>query len=408
MYDFIIIGGGIAGLYSAYKVKKTDPTKKILILEANDHLGGRAGNYDFHGQQVAIGAGVVRKKKDKVFIKLLNELGIKCNDFIATTGYSKEIEPGCRVKEMFLYLKKQYNKEKDRLKTFKQYAQPMLEEEYGEDSYDFFITCAGYTDYERECAYDTLYYYGFEDNFSKWPGLGISWNELVSKLASEVGNQHIRKLTDVKAIKQIKAYNSYEIICDKNTSFLCKKIIIATTIDSVRKLLPNKPIFKQIKGQPFLRMYGKFSKESIPVMKEYCNTTTIVPGPLHKIIPINADKGIYMIVYTDNEGAEALKPHKENTAKNRHLLSRLIEVGLGIEENSIELEDMVDFYWDIGTHYYTPLKSVFKNRKEFCDVAQCPESNIRVVGEMISMNQGWTEGAFESVENVITPMWIKN
>jgi hypothetical protein len=54
------------------------------------------------------------------------------------------------------------------------------------------------------------------------------------------------------------------------------------------------------------------------------------------------------------------------------------------------------------------MKSGFKNRKEFCDIAQCPEENIRVVGEMISMNQGWTEGALESVENVITLSWIKN
>jgi hypothetical protein len=89
------------------------------------------------------------------------------------------------------------------------------------------------------------------------------------------------------------------------------------------------------------------------------------------------------------------------------MLSRLIELGLGIEEKTLEMEDMVDFYWDIGTHYYTPIRGGFKNRKEFCDIAQCPEENIRVVGEMISMNQGWTEGALESVENVITPSWIK-
>jgi hypothetical protein len=408
MYDFIIIGGGMAGLYTAYKIRKIDPTKNILILESNDHLGGRAGNYDFHGQQVAIGAGVVRKKKDKVFIKLLKELDIPYNDFITTTNYSKTIEPACKVKEMFLYLRNEYNKEKDKQKTFKQYAKPKLETKYGKDAYFYFTTCAGYTDYEYECAYDTLHYYGFEDNFSSWAGMGISWNQIVGTLALRVGSQQIRKSTKVQNIKQLEAYNdSYEIVCDETTSFLCKKVIIATTIDTVKKLLPNKRIFNQIKGQPFLRMYGLFSKESIPILKNYCTTTTVVPGPLHKIIPINSDKGIYMIVYTDNEGAELLKPHKENNKENREMLSRLIELGLGIEEKTLEMEDMVDFYWDIGTHYYTPMKGGFKNRKEFCDIAQCPEENIRVVGEMISMNQGWTEGALESVENVITPNWIK-
>ena len=35
-YDFIIIGCGIAGLYSAYKIRKNSPTATILVLERND------------------------------------------------------------------------------------------------------------------------------------------------------------------------------------------------------------------------------------------------------------------------------------------------------------------------------------------------------------------------------------
>ena len=34
IYDIIIIGGGIAGLYSAYNIQKISPTKKILVLES--------------------------------------------------------------------------------------------------------------------------------------------------------------------------------------------------------------------------------------------------------------------------------------------------------------------------------------------------------------------------------------
>jgi hypothetical protein len=30
-----------------------------------------------------------------------------------------------------------------------------------------------------------------------------------------------------------------------------------------------------------------------------------------------------------------------------------------------------------------------------------------IVGEMISMNQGWTEGALESVDAVVTKQWIE-
>jgi len=402
MYDIIIVGGGIAGLYSAYKIKKQDSTKKILVLEANDHLGGRAGNYMFHGQSVTIGAGIGRKKKDKLLIKLLTELDIPYSNFMVSSQYASTIHPPCKLKEMFLYLKQEYDVEKDKAKTFKQFAKPKLDHHYGKDTYDYFVVCSGYTDYESECAYDTLYYYGFDDNYSDWPGMGLSWKQLIETLESKIGSQNIRKNCAIRLIKQISTFeNTYELICDSNTTFLCKKVILATTIDSVRKLLPKKSIYKQIKGQHFLRMYGKFSKDSIPIMQEKCGKTTLVPGPIHKIIPMNTEKGIYMIAYTDNDGATVLENFKENTAKNRYAICRLLEVALDISSNSLELEDMVDFYWDIGTHYYTPIHGAYKNRKEFCYYAQRPDENMRIVGEMISMKQGWVEGALESVESII-------
>jgi len=399
MYDTIIIGGGIAGLYYAYKSRKLEPSKNILLLEANDHLGGRAGNVDFHGQSIAIGAGIGRKKKDKLLLALVTELNIPFYEFSASSQYSETIGPACKVKEMFLYLKKHYSVKNDKKKTFKQYAKPILESKYGQDAYKNFTVCAGYTDYENECAYDTFYYYGFDDNYNDFTGFGFSWNKLVLAMASQIGSQHIRKSCSVNSINSI-SNNEYQLVC-KDKQYSCEHVVIATTIESLQKLLPKNHIYSQIKGQHFMRVYGKFSHSSILIMKEKCSSSTIVPGPLHKIIPINVDKGIYMIVYTDNKGAFILEKHKENTKKNRDILCRLLEVALNITVNSLELEDIVSFYWSIGTHYYTPLRGEFKDRVEFCNAAQRPENNIRVIGEMISMKQGWVEGALESVENIL-------
>uniref|UniRef100_A0A6C0LC71 Amine oxidase domain-containing protein n=1 Tax=viral metagenome TaxID=1070528 RepID=A0A6C0LC71_9ZZZZ len=104
MIDIVIIGGGIAGLYCAYKIKKMDPSKKILLLEASDRLGGRAGNVNFHGEQVAIGAGIGRKNKDKLLLSILKELNVQFHEFMASSQYASSIESSCKVKEMFLYL----------------------------------------------------------------------------------------------------------------------------------------------------------------------------------------------------------------------------------------------------------------------------------------------------------------
>lgn len=40
-YDVIVIGAGIAGLTTAYTLKKKADSLKILILEARDRVGGK-------------------------------------------------------------------------------------------------------------------------------------------------------------------------------------------------------------------------------------------------------------------------------------------------------------------------------------------------------------------------------
>ena len=56
-YDYIIIGSGLAGLYSAYLIKKHNPSKTLLILdkEKKEWIGGRTGNETFFGNEIVTG-----------------------------------------------------------------------------------------------------------------------------------------------------------------------------------------------------------------------------------------------------------------------------------------------------------------------------------------------------------------
>ena len=116
-----------------------------------------------------------------------------------------------------------------------------------------------------------------------------------------------------------------------------------------------------------------------------------------------------MIAYNDNSNTLALKNNLENTEGNRDLYCELLEKSLGIPANSLHLIAIKDFYWPVGTHYYKPLNmAVYKDRDEFIDIAQHPEKGILVVGEVVSQNQGWTEGALDSVRAVLTKKWINS
>jgi hypothetical protein len=383
LYDVIIIGGGISGLYSAFNIVERYPKKKILVIERNDRLGGRMDSVNFYGTNVSIGAGVGRKKKDGLMISLLYKLGITYKEFDIKNDYVKiDID----LTNIIKILKKSYIEKKHHALTFKEYAINIL----GDYIYKKFVVASGFSDFEKEDVYEVLNHYGLDDNESGWTALKIPWHLLIDKLSKKIGLRNIITSCNVYSFnKEMNFYNIKTNIGDFSTKF----VIIATTVDTVLKLLPKFEIYRQIHGQPFLKVYGKFSK---PIPDLIMNT--IVSGPLKKISPIDINNCIYMIAYTDNKDALSLENNLENTLNNRIFFEKMIIKALNLNVEKLDLIAIKSFFWKIGTHYYEPLNGPYKHRIEFINKAQHPMPGILVVGEMISRNQGWSLGALQSVE----------
>jgi len=410
-YDIIIIGSGIAGLYAAYNIQKMSPSTSFIILEKykTNWIGGRTSNDIFYGTQVVTGAGIGRKHKDKLLIHLLKELDIPYEEFSFKPYYSTQIDQIVNIKTVIQYLRYKYNKNKNQLRiTFKEFAKPIL----GDKLYNDFLVSVGYTDYENEDAFDVIQNYGMDDNACCWKGMYINWKQLIKTLHHKIGIDKIKTSMNVVTIKKTSENPCFFLVeTDKEIIFESNKVIVATTIDSIKQIIPGasskNSIYNNIKGQNFLRLYGKFSKKSSEIMNEYVKGYTIVPGPLQKIVPMDASKGVYMIAYADNTNATFLKKYLEDTSKNREVFCHLLEKALGISDKSLELIAIKDYYWPIGTHYYTPLSNKYENREEFIHMAQNPEKGILVVGEVVSNNQGWTNGALSSVKTGLNKKWVK-
>jgi hypothetical protein len=422
--DIIIIGSGISGLYSALTIKNISPDTSFLVLEKykKKWIGGRTSNDTFYGTEIVTGAGIGRKNKDKLLHKLLDTFNFDTNYFNITHNYSSLINNinNNRIVDTMKLLNiliKEYKEYKNKNHTFKQFATNIL----GEKLYKDFILTTGYSDYENEDILETLYYYDMEDNTCCWKAFRVPWQKLVLELYNYIGEKHFKfsnKVINITKITEdarasfdanVRCKANYIIKTESGINYLCNKVILASTIDTIRTLLPNKPIYNDIEGQPFLLLYAKFTKSSIPILKQYVSTYTILPGPLQKMIPINPDNGIYLIAYNDNNNALALKNNLKNTKENRDFYQTLLEKSLGIPNDSLHIIALKDYYWKIGTHYYKPLnKELYSSRESFIEKAQHPENNFLVVGEVVSRKQGWTEGALESVKAVVNKKWIEN
>ena len=366
--NLVIIGGGISSLYSAYLLKKNYPKIKYTIIEKSDECGGRVKMSNIGDVKIHTGAYFTRVDKDKILGQLLKDLDIKLNPYVLDIDYSfKESDVNKLIKKL-----KKALPEYDRSKIkFKEFAKDVL----GKD-YDNFINTMGFTDYENSDINDTLFNYGVEDNEPGYKVANLVWSKVIDKLVNFIGKENIVLNTEVKSIKE---KNGDFLI---NSKYKCDGVIIGVTINSLRNLLDNK-IYNQIESQNFIKVFAK--SKDLDVIDKY----TITDSELRKVIPVKDD--VFTIAYSDNKDAKSLK------SKGNSYFEELLSTNFN---KDIRINNVKKFFWEEGTHYYKPLPTEYKSRKEFIKEAQHPKDNIWVVGEVVAQKQGWVEGALSSVEKI--------
>lgn len=405
-YDYIIIGGGIAGLYAGYKL--VGKQKKILILEAEESLGGRSRTVQFHGVQVPIGAGIGRVAKDKLLQNLLKNLDMPFEKFTVEINWAFA---NLDVKKIFKLLKSSFDKSVHSHFTFKEYALTHLDKK----TYSLLIKSIGLTDYEDEDVQETLFWYGMEDNMDGLEGFGVDWNKLIYKLSQTIKSSggKIKLNTQVDKINYSKDCIELETSVKK---YHCTKLIIGCNINGIKKLLPEySQLYSNIKSNTFIRIYGHFIGKHKKLMDMAINSVCLskqssdsdlaqavvyVNSHLYKIIPIDKSSGVYMLAYSDNNAANKLIDLIEST-DNIEWLEQMVTKSLDLKEQ-IQINQIAYFYWKNGTHYFRPLnQTVYNSRKKYIQAIQNPRTNVYVCGEAVARSHGWVEGALESVELIL-------
>ena len=393
IYDYIIVGAGLSGLYSAYNLLKENPDLNILILERNREIGGRIDTQD------GFEAGAGRFHNNQPLInKLIRELGLEKHK-VPINSYdhfitNKQIHDMGPIDETLQYIiNRKENKETLKNIIFLDYVRQVL----SDADATFLLKYYGYSlELTNMNAYDTINLINKGKKKNQFYKLKGGLSQIIGELTRRINAKILRKHRVIDINYNDK--NQFEITCDNiQRKYISKKCICAVTKETLLKLDIFKPIYKVlrfIETLPLCRIYATFpSPNSNPWFEGMPPVT--VNSHLRLMIPIDEKEGTIMMSYTDGKYARYWKQMLDeqgiDVLNREH--QKLIKKATGIDVPTPQ--DTRVFYWEHGVAYFKPgfdsetmLKQI---RKPF------PEIPLFVCGENFSeLNSQWMEGALDT------------
>ncbi len=376
-YDFIVIGGGISGLYCAMKLSKEN---KVLLLEASDRLGGRIHTHE--NPQYEIGAGRLHSSH-KHLLSLLKEfhlntypLPTRIDHINALDGYVPHVDR--YIEDMIERTTRGLTEEMRQL-SFEEHSLSIL----GKEDTERLRQARGYGGDFQMNAHDAIRMFRKEKRggfFTVKEGLG----ELVRRMskdnrASVHYNHTVKEISFHSNLYHVDQYKS-------------KKIIVALPSQSLKDIpfFRTYNLFKTVSTIPLIRIYAKYPSpvwfEGLPHM-----TTTFVSGHM---IPIR--DGVIMIAYTENVDTflrnGRVLPKKEIEKKIKEELKIMFPF-LSIPDP----EWMEAYLWNVGYHAWNKGVNSAQVQKEINHLSP----GLFFCGEAYSDRQGWIEGALETADKVV-------
>ena len=397
IYDYIIVGGGLSGLYSAYKLLKENPDLKILILERNRNVGGRIDTQD------GLEAGAGRFHENQPLIMgLIRELGlaqhmvpIETYEHFIMNKQLHTMEPVDKIIDYVITKSNKTNKNTLKNMVFLDYVKQVLSDTDSAFLLDFYGYSSELTNMN---AYDTINlmknHLNHDTQFYTLKG-GLS--QIIRELTKRIDAKIMvhRRVVDIQ-------YNGeteqFEITCDEiKKRYKAKKCICAVTKETLLKLTIFKPIYKVlqlIETLPLCRIYAKFP---ITWFKGMPSVTT--NNNLRIMIPIDEPSGLIMMSYTDNKYARFWKRllDKDGIDVLNREHQRLIKKTTGLDVPIPQ--DTKVYYWEHGVVYFNP---GFDSETMLQQIRHpIPQIPLYVCGENYSeFNNQWMEGALDTYPGI--------
>ncbi len=435
LYDTIIVGGGIAGLYTAHMLQKRN--QKFIVLEKEKYLGGRLLTYTDKYMTVEKG-GARFSENHHLLLELLRELGLdkkiveaspdavfapadgtqsRYNSIfdyesetpfilqnpltklfdILTEFYVDSPTPIAPLLARVILTSKLATKEYLIAHTFDEYAREIISEQELQHVHDAF----GYsTELIEMNAHDCIQL--LESGLNprqKFFVLGGGITQLINALVARL-KSHI--LTGAE-VRKVTYDTNHFIVKTKTSEFRAINCVFAVPKQALEHLKFFEPIHKEleyIKCFPLCRIYCKFDMKNGKNVWILTLPKITTNNNLRIIIPIDPKNGVIMASYTDHKFADFwLRLHEKEGTKgvNRELV-RLYKETLGIEIPS-PISTKV-FHWKCGVGYWG--KGADSEALERTFLQPFKNMPLYVCGEHYSADaQQWIEGALLTAVKVV-------
>ena len=196
IYDVLIVGGGISGLYLNYKLLKSKKCRKTLLVEKYDVLGGRiqTKHVSFKGKNHIMEAGAGRfNSNHKLLLKLIKKFKLENKMILLNSKYEVlTVKKRWENSELAEYLpyqildhifKKVTLKKTMKKQSFGEWLKKSIEKEV----FDYIYDTYPYNDIFKINAYDAIKLYKIDLNINnKFYILAGGLSQIVKCLQKEI------------------------------------------------------------------------------------------------------------------------------------------------------------------------------------------------------------------------------
>ena len=370
-----IIGGGISGLYLAYKLSREH---QVDIYEKSERLGGRIRSLEKDDMTLETGAGRINQTHKRVW-KIIKELRLEDEVIKMPATTIKYVKDGKSQKNPSASLKELIKLSGSFSKTYLKTV-----------NFDFFAR----SHFQDSVVDDMMYSFGYDSeflNYNAYDALKSMKNDLSDDNVYYVFKHGLSTLvsTLVSALdSRVKIHMNHQINSKIDLDKLPHdKIITCVTSNDLKAF----DISTDAVGNPLARVYAKFPTPAW--FKGIGKVTT--NNQIRQFIPIDSEKGIAMASYCTDKWAE----NWNNLSDPRECLMHNLRKTFPKINNIPDPEWVSLHYWEIGAHAWTTRARenprLVKNKNKASD-------RVFVSGEVVSMNHhGWIEGALEAADETL-------